>query len=315
MHQLITLGETMAAFTPDGTGPLRYIRDYRLRFAGAESNTAIDAARLGISTCWISRLGADEFGRFILNQIRGEGVDCSHVISDPDHPTGLMFKETLGGQTHVTYYRAGSAASALSPSDLNESLFRDASLLHLTGITPVLSDSCRNTVLEAFRLAEKYRVPVSFDPNIRRKLWKDRDYTELIRELTLRSQIVLTGLDEAEALFGTQDTEEILDILFNRGVALCVAIKNGEKGAVVSGGKQLFRLLPHPCRCVESVGAGDAFNAGFLAGLLKGRDLETAGRMGCICGALATQTPGDTEGCPDEKQLDQILENEAPIYR
>ena len=110
MPQMITIGETMAAFTPAPTGPLRYVTDYRMRIAGAESNVAIGAAKLGIDVAWVSRLGTDEFGQFIRNQTRAEGVDCRYLIFDQEHPTGIMFKETGAGETRVFYYRAASAA-------------------------------------------------------------------------------------------------------------------------------------------------------------------------------------------------------------
>ena len=154
MPQMITIGETMAAFTPASTGPLRYVTDYRMRIAGAESNVAIGAAKLGIDVAWVSRLGTDEFGQFIRNQTRAEGVDCRYLIFDQEHPTGIMFKETGAGETRVFYYRAGSAASHLTPLDLDEALFQGAALLHMTGITPVLSESCRQTTLAAFDLAD-----------------------------------------------------------------------------------------------------------------------------------------------------------------
>ena len=111
MPQLITIGETMAAFTPDSVGALRYVQNFGIRTAGAESNVAVGLAKLGLEAAWVSRLGTDEFGCFIRNQLRAEGVDCSRVIYDPDHRTGIMFKETSVGETKVFYYRENSAAS------------------------------------------------------------------------------------------------------------------------------------------------------------------------------------------------------------
>ena len=140
MKKLLTLGETMACFLPGAPGPLRYVSGYRLAIAGAESNLAIDAAKLGVEAVWFSRLGQDEFGAFVRNQVRAEGVDCRAVVFDETHPTGLMFKQTGVGESRVYYYRAGSAASFLSPDDITPALFAGVGLLHLTGITPVLSE-------------------------------------------------------------------------------------------------------------------------------------------------------------------------------
>ena len=315
MPKLVTIGETMAAFTPDAAGPLRYVSGFGVRTAGAESNVAVGIAKLGLQAVWMSRLGKDEFGAFIRNQLRGEGVDCSRVIFDPGHRTGVMFKETGVGETKVFYYRENSAASHLCPEDLTEELFADAQVLHLSGITPVLSDSCREMTLEAVRMAKKAGVPVSFDPNIRRKLWGERDFVPLIRGLTLDSEIVLLGLEEAEALFGIRDPEEIVRLLREQGCARYVAVKDGGNGAWVADGEKMVKIPPHPCKPVEPIGAGDGFNAGFLAGILLGKDVETAGRMGGVCGALATQTPGDVEGYPDWEQLQTALAGGSITYR
>ena len=129
MPQLITIGETMAAFTPDSVGALRYVQNFGIRTAGAESNVAVGLAKLGLEAAWVSRLGTDEFGCFIRNQLRAEGVDCSRVIYDPDHRTGIMFKETGVGETKVFYYRENSAASHLCPEDVTHALLDGVKVL------------------------------------------------------------------------------------------------------------------------------------------------------------------------------------------
>ncbi len=315
MSELITMGETMAAFTPGTSGALRYVSDYRIRPAGAESNVAAGAAKLGIRVSWISRVGEDEFGHYICNQTRAEGVDCSHVIFDPAHRTGVMFKETGVGETKVFYYRENSAASHMTPADLPESLLADARILHVTGITPVLSESCSDAVAEAIKLAHKHGVKLSFDPNVRRKLWRDKDYTPLLRNIARQSEILLLGLDEAKVLFGLDQPDAVFDALFAEGAAKYIAVKDGSRGAYVADRRQRFFIPPYPCHPVDPIGAGDGFDAGFLAGLLKGCGTELCGKMGAICGALATQVTGDVEGYPDELQMRQILDGESIAYR
>lgn len=315
MPQFITIGETMAAFTPCAGGPLRYVPDYRLRFAGAESNVAIGLAKLGHSVAWISRLGEDEFGHFIQNAVRGEGVDTTGCRFDAMRRTGLMFKELGPGETRVFYYREGSAASGLCPEDLDEGMFQGARVLHLTGITPVLSESCRETVFAAVELAKRHGLLLSFDPNIRRKLWGERDFTPLLRELTLCADIVLLGLAEGEALLGVRGVDALLDALFSQGRAVAVAVKDGANGAYAAAAGERHRLPPVPCKCVDPVGAGDAFNAGFLAGMLSGCSIEVCGKMGAIAGALATTTVGDIEGCPTRERMDACLAGTDEIYR
>lgn len=315
MSGIITIGETMAAFTPGANGPLRYVNQFGIRSAGAESNVAVGLAKLDVPAAWISRVGQDEFGHFLRNAIRAEGVDCTKLIFDPDHRTGVMFKEVSSGGTSVYYYRENSAASHLCPEDLKEEWFRDADIVHLSGITPVLSESCMEMIKKAFDLAKEHSCMISFDPNIRKKLWKDRDYAPAIRAFTLRSDIVLIGLDEAKALFDTDDVQKIVDILRKEGCAKYIAVKDGGNGAWVADAEQLVHIPPYPCNPTEPIGAGDGFNAGFLAGLYKGCGLVTAGRMGGICGALATQVPGDVEGYPDSLQMHKALEGLETVYR
>ena len=315
MAEVITIGETMAALTPEQAGALRYVRDYQMRIAGAESNVAVGLAKLGIETAWVSRLGEDELGQLVRNQIRSEGVDCGNVVFDPEHRTGLMVKETGALETKVYYYRENSAASHLCPEDLKEELFQEAELLHFTGITPVLSKSCGQAVQEAIRLGRKHSLLLSFDPNIRKKLWRGKDYAPLLREISLESDIVLLGVWEAEALFGERNPDKVLDVLFQKGRARYAAVKNGGEGAWAADRERRVFIAPYPCRCIDPIGAGDGFNAGFLAGLLRGKDLETAGRMGAVCGALATQTTGDMEGYPDQSQMEAALSGLEITYR
>lgn len=315
MPELITFGETMISFVPKVPGALRYECEYHMRIAGAESNLAIGVAKLGRKVGWISRLGRDEFGFFVLKAIRGEGVDTSEVILTEEHKTGLMFKQMGVGETKVFYYRENSAASHFSEHDLKETWFQEAKIIHLTGITPVLSKECKQAVLTAIRMAQMYGTKISFDPNIRKKLWNEVDYAPLLREITLASHIVLLGLEEAEVLFGTKKPDEIFDLLLKQGKAEYIAIKNGADGAWVCDKYMRTQIEPHPCKCVEPIGAGDAFNAGFLSGILENQDITTCGRMGAIAGAMATQSVGDIEGYPDIIQMKAELAGTQVVYR
>lgn len=316
MPEIVTMGETMAAFTPGSTGYLRYVRDFEMRIAGAESNLAIGASKLGHSAGWVSSLGKDEFGEFVRNSIRAEGVDTSRVTFDPDHRTGIMFKQVRNAsETSVFYYRENSAASHLSPDMLDEAYLASARIIHVTGITPVLSQACRETVEAVMDIAAKHQIPVSFDPNIRRRLWKDRDFVPMLGEMMMKAQIVLLGADEAKILLGTDDRERVMDLLFEKGEARFVAVKDGAKGAAV-GSTGGFTFIPaFPCACIDPVGAGDAFNSAFLCGILEGKAVEECGQMGAVAGALATETYGDTEGYPSREQMEAAIGGQAVIYR
>lgn len=316
MPEIITVGETMAAFTPGSSGLLRYVRNYEMRIAGAESNLAIGVSKLGHSAGWVSGLGKDEFGAFVQNSIRAEGVDTSRVRFDGEHRTGIMFKQIQdSSETSVFYYRENSAASHMDSSILDREYVRGCRILHLTGITPVLGNSCEQMVKYAMDLAASEGIMISFDPNIRRKLWKDRDYVPMLKEMVLKSQIVLLGLDEAETLFGSRDEKRIVDILFSGGRTEYAAIKNGGEGAVAADAEQICRIAPHPCNCIDPIGAGDAFNAAFLCGILEGKGIRECGVMGAVAGALATETYGDTEGYPTEEHMANVLCGKEKVYR
>ncbi|MCD6290646.1 MAG: sugar kinase [Anaerolineae bacterium] len=304
MPELITLGETMILFSPEMNGPLRYVDRYRRRAAGAESNVAIGVTRLGHTAGWISRVGDDEFGHYILASLRGEGVDVSQVQMDPDHPTAVMFRQRgLMGHVEVIYYRHGSAASHLTPDDLDPDYFRDAQLLHLTGITPALSADCRAAVYRAIELAREAGLTISFDPNLRLKLWPLAEARPVLRDLASRSDIVLTGLEEGEKIFGCQGEEPLAAAVLNAGARVAV-IKLGTRGAYLRSAESALRVPAYPVpRVVDPVGAGDGFDAGVLAGWLKGWSWRDSLQLGVLVGALAVTVPGDVEGYPDMNQV------------
>ena len=315
MPEILTAGETMAVLVPEGTGPLHYHDRYQLKVAGAESNVAIGVCKLGHTASFLSRIGEDEMGIFILHTLRAEGVEVNRVKTDSGYHTGLMLKEMDERGTKVFYYRENSAASHMQAEDVQEKVLEGVKIVHLTGVTPVLSKSCEETVDKLFALAHQKNIPVSFDPNIRKKLWGDKDYSELIRNYTMQAQIVLMGLDEAEILLETRDKDKIFHRLFVEGNARVAAIKDGANGAFVSDGKSIEEIPPYPCHPKETIGAGDGFNAGFLCGVLEEKPLHICGKMGAVCGALATEVTGDFEGYPTQVQMKQILNGEQEIFR
>lgn len=289
----------MVLFLAEQAGPMREATSFRRHIGGAESNLAIGLARLRRSAGWISRLGDDEFGQMILFRLRGEGVDVSQVVIDPTAPTGVFFRERReAGPMEVLYYRCGSAASRLSPADLDEEYIRGAKMLHLTGITPALSDSCRETVYAAAEIARAAKVPTTFDPNLRLKLWSAAEARPILRDILARCDIVLTSLEEAELLTGEPEPGRAAANLLTLGPRL-VVLKLGAGGAIAfdNSGSTVSPALPVD-RVVDPIGAGDAFDAGFVAGQLNGLSLEESLRIANRCGSLAVVVPGDVEGLP-----------------
>ncbi|MFC4559859.1 sugar kinase [Virgibacillus kekensis] len=309
---VITLGESMVLFTPKASsGLMRYAGDFSTKIAGAESNVAIGLVRLGHQAGWISRLGNDEFGRRILSFIRGEGVDVSEVKFDDSASTGLFFKEKLtADEARVSYYRKDSAASKMTSADLDEAYISKAKYLHITGITPALSESCRETVLKAVKHAKSAGVKVIFDPNLRRKLWSETRAREVLLELAGMADIVLPGVDEAEFLFGESDHETLGQAFLDNG-ASAVIMKLGKEGAYVAS-EEFSGIVPgFPVEDVtDPVGAGDGFAAGCLSGLIDGLAIKEAVQRGNGVGAMVTMADGDVEGLPDLKRLTNFMQRD-----
>ena len=216
MTEVVAIGETMAAFVPKENGYLRYARDLCIRAAGSESNVAIGASKLGHSAAWISRLGADELGHLIRNAVRADGVDTSRVAWDKEHPTGVMIKQVRSdSETSVFYYRDNSAASHMRTLDWD--FLKQARIIYISGITPVLSDSCRELVLDVITFAEKHQIWLAFDPNIRKKLWRGNDYIPLMKVIADHSQILMMGAEEAEKIYGTDQIGQVCHAAFSSG--------------------------------------------------------------------------------------------------
>jgi 2-dehydro-3-deoxygluconokinase len=296
---VVTLGETMVLLLAEQSGPMREATTFRRHIAGAESNLAIGLSRLGQTAGWFSRVGDDEFGRAVVFRVRGEGVDTSHVLHDPLAPTGMVVRERReAGPIDQVYYRRGSAASRMSPSDLDPAYLRDARFLHLTGITPALSASCRETVFAAAEIARAAGVTVVLDPNYRSKLWDPPEARSVMRDLAARCDLLLPGMDEAELLTGESDPEVAARQLAKLGPGL-VVVKLGADGALALTEDEIIRVPGTPLeRVVDPVGAGDAFAAGFLAALLRSFTTDAALRLANRCGALAMLSPGDMESLP-----------------
>ncbi|MFF1394796.1 sugar kinase [Streptomyces sp. NPDC058287] len=264
----VCLGETMAQVTPaDGEG-LERSRELRLAVAGAESTVAQYLADLGHDTAWVSRVGDDPFGRRIVAAVASRGVDVGGVRRDTSAPTGVYFKDPGPDGTRVHYYRAGSAASRMSAADADGIDLTGVRLLHLTGITPALSAGCAALVEALLERAADTGTLVSFDVNYRPALWSSPgEAAGALLALARRADVVLVGRDEGESLWGTVTAEEIRDHLAPRGT---LVVKDGSVGATeFTFATQEFVAAP-VVDVVEAVGAGDAFAAGYLSGLLSG---------------------------------------------
>ncbi|MFE3167891.1 sugar kinase [Streptomyces sp. NPDC059224] len=304
--RVVCVGETMAALAPDPPRPLAEAERLRLSTAGAESNVAMYLADHGIPAVWLSAVGDDPLGHRVRAAVAAAGVDVSHVRTDPHRPTGLLVKNPGPAGTRVHYYRTGSAASALGPGVLDGEPLRSAALLHLTGITPALSASCRDLVTRALATPAAERpYAISFDVNHRAALWPDGTAPTTLRALADRADIALVGLDEAQALWGEDLTVTgVRDLLPGPRI---LVVKDGARAATAVTADGLRTVPALRTTVVEPVGAGDAFAAGFLAGLLHGGTTDRALRLGHITAVSALKVTGDHGPLPGPAQTRRLL--------
>lgn len=314
--EVLTFGETMVLLNPDANGPLRYVNNFKKSVGGADSNVAIALSRLGHKSAWFSKLGNDEFGRQILNIIRGEGVDTSKVTFDEDARTGLMIKERVSGENpSVYYYRKDSAASKLSVDDINEDYIKQAKIIHITGITPAISKSARDMVFKVIDIAKQNNILISFDPNIRLKLWTLEEARPVLLEIAKNADIILPGCDEGQLLLDTSDEKEIADKFKALGAKI-VVVKLGADGCYVANDKEGVYIKGFKInKVIDTAGAGDGFAAGFLSGILNGLNLSECGSRGNAVGAMATLVEGDMEAYPYSEQLISFMNQKKVIDR
>jgi 2-dehydro-3-deoxygluconokinase len=319
--EVVTLGECLVSLVASEPGPLATAAAFRAYPAGAEANVAVGLARLGRRVAFVGRVGADGLGTRILRALRGEGVDVTGLVVDPAAPTGVMIRERRGiGPAEVFYARAGSAGSRLAAGDVAAAEargdFATARWLHLTGITPALSPSCRAAIATALETGRAAGLTVSLDLNLRRRLWPEVEAATILAELAARVDVVIADEDEARVVTGASPDvppETLAAALLALGPAL-VALKLGSRGSlglergaspVVVGG------LTVPV-VVDPVGAGDAFCAGFIAARLGGLGLADALAWGNACGAAAVAAEGDQTGLPTAAELTRLLETGGP---
>ena len=295
---LLTLGEPLACLTAVG-GRLEATHELVKTIGGAELNTAIGLARLGLRTALVTRLGNDPFGVEILTTLRGEGVDTRFVTWSPDLPTGLMIKELRApDDVRVWYYRRGSAAASLSAADVPPGAARRARRVHLTGITLALGKGPAAAVHALAQAAHAHGVPVSFDPNFRLKLWSREQAAAACLALLPWVDDLLMSEDEALALAGASDLDGVLAAV-QRWAPSAVVIKRGDRGVVGLHGGQVVERPAHPvAHVVDTVGAGDAFNAGYLYARLSGLPFEQALDIGCWTASQVVAHLGDYHGFP-----------------
>lgn len=307
------MGEALIVLDPASRGPLRHVETLHKRVGGAELNVAVALARLGHQSSWAGKLGEDEFGLEILAFLRGAGVDVSGATLDSDAPTGIYFKERRAlDKLNVYYYRASSAASKTRFEELDLDYLLSADMLHLTGITPAISESCHELTRRLIEEANKRGVAVSFDANVRFGLFGARDPKEVLLSLVEQAELLFLSDEEAELLFGCKDPETIRQS--TRDLRCETVVVHGAEGAFAVE-EDLIERPAYPVEAVDTVGAGDAFVAGFLSGRLRKWGLGPSLELANACGACAVTVPGDAESMPFEEEVLELVQGIQPAER
>jgi 2-dehydro-3-deoxygluconokinase len=310
MLDVAILGEAMGLLVARESGPLDDVMSFDKRSAGAETNVAVGLARLGLRVGWLSRLGDDSIGRWLLRVFQREGIDCSRVVVDATQRTGLMFKGRCddGSDPPIEYHRQGSAASHLRADEIDADWLTGARHLHVTGIFPALVPNTLAATETAIALMrEGGHHPgrsVSFDPNLRPALWPSEALMrDTLNRLAEGCDWVLPGLAEGRVLTGCDDAPSIAAFYRRRGARL-VIVKLGADGAWFDGEAGSGHVPAVPvAQVVDTVGAGDGFAVGVISALLEGLPVPAAVRRGAWIGARAVQMRGDTEGLPTRAEL------------
>lgn len=304
---IVSCGEPMVEFNQTGEGDGR---SYLQGFGGDSSNFAIAAARQGARVAYVSALGDDPYGHALRALWTREGVDHASVATDPEAFTAVYFVTHDAGGHHFSFFRAGSAASRMTPARLPRARIAAAKVLHLSGISLAISTGACDAGYAAIETARAAGVRVSFDTNLRRKLWSLERARAVMNDVIGLCDICLPSYDDVLAITGLSDPDALVDHCLRRG-AKTVALKLGAEGALVADATQRLRIAPHPCRPLDATGAGDTFGGAFVARLVAGDGLEAAARYAAVAAALSTEGYGAVDPIPNAARVRAALA-EAP---
>jgi 2-dehydro-3-deoxygluconokinase len=301
--EIISIGEPLVELhQTGGAGSDQYLQ----RFGGDSSNFIISAARQGARGGYVSAVGDDTFGRMFLDLWQVEGVDTSTVKIDPSAQTGLSFV-THNEKGHAFhYYRAGSPASRIGPADIDRSYIAAAKIAHVSGIGLAISASACDACYTVVETAKAAGRTVSFDTNMRLRLWSKERARAVITDMMSLCDICLPSYDDVVMLTGIENEDALVDFALARGAKI-VALKLGERGAIVASATERHRIPAYSVTAVDATGAGDTFGGSFVTRLLRGDDLATAGRYAAVAAALSTTGFGAVAPIPSADQVKKAL--------
>ncbi|PRG23476.1 sugar kinase [Burkholderia multivorans] len=301
--EILALGEAMIEFNQAQPGRAEFLQG----FGGDTSNFCVAAARQGASAGFVSAVGDDPFGRLLGELWRTEGVDTRFVRIDPGAPTGVYFV-THGADGHrFDYLRAGSAASRYAPADLPLDALAAAKAVHLSGISLAISTSACDAAFAAIDHARAHRAKISFDTNLRLKLWPLPRARAVMREALRHTDICLPSWDDVTALTGANDRDAIVDAMLEHGPQI-VALKLGKEGAYVATPHERRVVPGFAVEAVDATGAGDCFGGAFVARIVAGDDPFEAARYANAAAALSTTGYGAVAPIPRRDAVERLMQ-------
>jgi 2-dehydro-3-deoxygluconokinase len=302
----------MWRLSPPGQERLEQTNSLNIHIGGAESNLASALARLGKHVMWWSRLPENSLGRHVANMLRSQQVDVSGVRWSAGR-LGTYFVEFAPAPraTQVIYDRANSAASQMQPDDFDWTLLKQARWLHLTGITPALSQSCLATVRRAIQEAKAAGAAISFDLNYREKLWSAAQAASILDELVAQCNLIISAKRDIQTLFQISGERDfVLHTLHKRWNGATVVMTAGGEGTSAYDGQMVYHAdvfsVPNPIR----IGAGDAFDTGLLYALMESKPMSEALTYGNAVAALKLTIPGDI-ALITRQELDTFLSHQS----
>ncbi|MFS0688758.1 sugar kinase [Sporosarcina sp. 179-K 8C2 HS] len=297
---ILAIGEPLIEFSESADGK------YTSGFGGDTSNFIIAASRLGASVGYQSAVGNDTFGSKFIMLWNKEKVNTKLVKIDPEHHTGLYFISYGDNGHEFTYHRKGSAASYLSENDIKEESFMGLSYLHISGITQAISTESCDAVFKAIQLAKKHCVTVTYDPNLRLKLWSLERAKAIIHSTLSNVDIFLPSLDDVTHLTGLTDPNQIIDFYLDYKIKM-VVLKMGKEGSIVATSDMRKHIPAFRVKSIDATGAGDTFDGAFITRLLKGDTPDKAALYANAAAALSTQGIGAVNPIPIQSEVEQFL--------
>jgi 2-dehydro-3-deoxygluconokinase len=316
---LVTFGETMLRLSPPGHERIEQAGELDLRAAGAESNVAVNADRLGAETAWLSKLPDSPLGRKVAAALRAQGTSPEVVWSDDDDlRQGVYFLEQAGEPrgTSVVYDRQDAAVTTATADELATEFVKRAGYLHTSGITPALSETLAETTADLLALAQETGTTATFDVNYRSKLWSPEAARTTLESLFPDVDVLFVAERDARNVLAREgDAEAIARGLADEFAFGTAVVTRGDEGALAVRNGDVFEQPTFETETHDPVGTGDAFVGGYLASRVDGGDVEDALAWGAATAALKRTIPGDVALVTRDEVASVLSESESGIDR